>query len=367
MKTFSILDPLPTGTTLLEASAGTGKTWTIAALVTKYVAAGEATLDEMLVVTFTRAASQELRERVRAPLVEAAEVLDDPAGDRQPTDLHTWLLDADDDERRRRARRLTAALVSFDAATIATIHQFCQLVLRSLGVAGDTDAGATLVEDLDQLTTEVVDDLYLARFAGQRTPPWSRDVALRIAREVVGDPRAVVEPHLALAEAPDSEAAARVQFALDVLAEIDVRKRRLGVLSYDDLLVQLADALADEDAPARARMRHRWKVVLIDEFQDTDPVQWQVFDRAFTGAATMVLIGDPKQAIYAFRGRRHRDLPPGGRDGGHDPDPRGQLPLRRGAARPAPVAAPRRRARRRADRGAPGRGVPPGLPAPGGG
>ena len=49
-------------------------------------------------------------------------------------------------------------------------------------------------------------------------------------------------------------------------------------------------------------MRQRWKVVLIDEFQDTDPVQWQVFERAFTGAATMVLIGDPKQAIYAFRG-----------------------------------------------------------------
>lgn len=302
MNTFSILDPLPTGTTLLEASAGTGKTWTIAALVTKYVAAGAATLDEMLVVTFTRAASQELRERVRAALVEAADVLDEPAHEREPNDLHTWLLDADDDERRRRARRLTDALVSFDAATIATIHQFCQLVLRSLGVAGDTDASATLVEDLDQLTTEVVDDLYLARFADHRTPPWSREVALRIAREVVGDPRAVVEPRQALAEAPDSEAAARVQFALDVLAEIDTRKRRLGVLSYDDLLVQLADALADEDAPARARMRHRWKVVLIDEFQDTDPVQWQVFDRAFTGAATMVLIGDPKQAIYAFRG-----------------------------------------------------------------
>ena len=228
MNTFSILDPLPTGTTLLEASAGTGKTWTIAALVTKYVAAGEATLDEMLVVTFTRAASQELRERVRAQLVEAAEVLGDPSGERDLTDLHTWLLDASDDERRLRTRRLTAALVTFDAATIATIHQFCQLVLRSLGVAGDTDASATLVEDLDQLTTEVVDDLYLARFAGQRTPPWSRDVAMRIAREVVGDPRAVVEPHQALAEAPDAEAAARVQFALDVLAEIDVRKRRLG-------------------------------------------------------------------------------------------------------------------------------------------
>ena len=100
-----------------------------------------------------------------------------PPATAAPNDLHTWLLDADDEERRRRARRLTDALVSFDAATIATIHQFCQLVLRSLGVAGDTDASATLVEDLDQLTTEVVDDLYLARFAGHRTPPWSRDVA----------------------------------------------------------------------------------------------------------------------------------------------------------------------------------------------
>ena len=87
-----------------------------------------------------------------------------------------------------------------------------------------------------------------------------------------------------------------------MLDEIDRRKRRLGVLSYDDLLGQLADALADDDAPARARMRQRWKVALIDEFQDTDPVQWQVFERAFHGVATLVLIGDPKQAIYAFRG-----------------------------------------------------------------
>ena len=93
-----------------------------------------------------------------------------------------------------------------------------------------------------------------------------------------------------------------MRFACDVLDEIDRRKRRLGVLSYDDLLGQLADALGPDDSPARARMRQRWKVALIDEFQDTDPVQWQVFERAFHGAATLVLIGDPKQAIYAFRG-----------------------------------------------------------------
>ncbi|WP_239456324.1 UvrD-helicase domain-containing protein [Nocardioides solisilvae] len=300
-QTFDITGPLPTGTTLLEASAGTGKTWTIAALVTRYVAQGVATLDQLLVVTFTRAASQELRERVRAQLTDAARVLAEPDLADPANRLHDWLLDVDDAGRAERLALVTQALTGFDAATIATIHQFCQLVLRSLGVAGDTDRDAVLVEDLELLTDEVVDDLYLARFATEQQPPWGHDVARRIARAVVGDPRARVEPAAAL-EAPDSEPAARVRFACDVLAEVDRRKRRLGILSYDDLLGQLADALAEPGSPARLRMQQRWKVALIDEFQDTDPVQWQVFERAFHGSSTLVLIGDPKQAIYAFRG-----------------------------------------------------------------
>jgi exodeoxyribonuclease V beta subunit len=68
---FDIRGPLPTGTTLLEASAGTGKTWTIGALVTRYVAEEGVPLEQLLVVTFGRAASQELREQVRRQLVEA--------------------------------------------------------------------------------------------------------------------------------------------------------------------------------------------------------------------------------------------------------------------------------------------------------
>ena len=51
------------------------------------------------------------------------------------------------------------------------------------------------------------------------------------------------------------------------------------------------------------RLRERYRVVLVDEFQDTDPVQWDIMRRAFgDGDAPLVLIGDPKQAIYAFRG-----------------------------------------------------------------
>ncbi|EUA92325.1 uvrD/REP helicase N-terminal domain protein [Mycobacterium ulcerans str. Harvey] len=75
-----------------------------------------------------------------------------------------------------------------------------------------------------------------------------------------------------------------------------------GILGYDDLLLRLADALASEDSAARARMQQRWPVVMVDEFQDTDAVQWQVIDSAFSGRCTLILIGDPKQAIYAFRG-----------------------------------------------------------------
>lgn len=300
---FDIRGPLPTGTTLLEASAGTGKTWTIGALVTRYVAEEGVPLEQLLVVTFGRAASQELREQVRHQLVEAERALaDDAVADPDATDVIRLLLECGPEERRLRHARVAQALADFDAATIATIHQFCSLVLDSLGVAGDTDARARLVEDLDDMLVEVVDDLYLRAFAHQpdgSAPVFQHREAMAIARTVVNDPQAWLVPDDLPREDP---AGRRVAFASAVRAELDRRKRRLGVLSYDDLLSQLATALEPEDSPARDRMRSRWRIVLVDEFQDTDPVQWQVFDRAFTGHSTMVLIGDPKQAIYAFRG-----------------------------------------------------------------
>jgi exodeoxyribonuclease V beta subunit len=299
MESFDLGGPLPTGTTLLEASAGTGKTFTVAALVARYVAEEGIPLDQLLVITFGRAASQELRERVRDQLVLAERALAVPTLADRGHPVVARLLDADDAEVERRHRRLRDALASFDAATIATTHQFCQTVLRSLGVAGDTDVGATLVESLDELVVEVVDDVYLRRF-GRLTsePPFGREAALTLARTVIGDAHAA----LAAADDTESDGGARVAFAHEVRAEVERRKRRLGVLSYDDLIGRLADALTDDDAPARDRMRQRWKVVLVDEFQDTDPKQWEVLDRAFSGHATVVLIGDPKQAIYAFRG-----------------------------------------------------------------
>ncbi|MFE6506509.1 UvrD-helicase domain-containing protein [Nocardioides sp. NPDC057767] len=302
MDGFDLTGPLPTGTTLIEASAGTGKTFTIGALVTRYVVEGVATLDEILAITFGRAASQELRDRVRSHLVEAERAFAAAVAGRRPSPLDAHLellLDVPEEEVRVRHERVRDALASFDGATIATTHQFCQLVLRSLGVAGDTDTGAELVESLDELVVEVVDDLYLQWFGEARErPPFDRDDALGLARTAVEDPQSRIAP----APEEDPVAGARVRFAEAVRDEVDRRKQMRGVLSYDDLLSRLAVALEDPSAPARARMRQRWRIVLVDEFQDTDPVQWQVLSRAFEGHATLVLIGDPKQAIYAFRG-----------------------------------------------------------------
>ncbi len=299
LTSFDLLGELPSGTTLLEASAGTGKTYAVGALVARYVAEGRARLDEMLVITFGRAASQELRERVREQLVVAERALADPEAARRDDGLVGLLAGVDDDEVAVRRARLREALADFDAATIATTHQFCQSVLRSLGVAGDSDSGAELVEDLDDLVVEVVDDVFLRRFGRLAKAPFGREVALAVARAAVGDPQAALAPTDADEGSVPHE---RHAFARTVRDEVERRKRRLGVLSYDDLLSRLADALEGADSPACQRMRQHWRIVLVDEFQDTDPVQWKVLDRAFTGAATMVLIGDPKQAIYAFRG-----------------------------------------------------------------
>ena len=88
MERFDLLGPLPgrSSTTVLEASAGTGKTFALAGLVTRYLAEGEATLDQMLLITFSRAASQELRERVRRQIVDAVSRFRRSVdGRRQPT------------------------------------------------------------------------------------------------------------------------------------------------------------------------------------------------------------------------------------------------------------------------------------------
>ena len=304
---FDVCGPLPTGTVVLEASAGTGKTFTIAALAARYVAEGLATLPELMLVTFGREATTELRERVRERLISAERGLADPTAARAGDDAVLALLaDAPDDEVLARRGRLTRALAGFDAATIATTHQFCSQMLAGLGVAGDRDPDTVFVESIDDLIAEVVDDFYVRKYGsrGAGDPAFGLTEAAALARAAVYDGQARLEP----ADAADgSPAQVRHRFAAAVRGEVARRKRDRRLYTYDDMLTQLSDALQDADGTAARRLRERYRVVLVDEFQDTDPVQWHILRSAFHdgashGRTTLVLIGDPKQAIYAFRG-----------------------------------------------------------------
>jgi exodeoxyribonuclease V beta subunit len=304
---------LPTGTVVLQASAGTGKTYAIAALVTRAVAEGVCTLPELLVVTFTRAATAELRDRVRRRLVEAERhlraVLAGTATAAHAGDdaVLAHLADADPAELRARQERLSAALTDFDAATISTIHGFTQQVLRSVGLAADVPRELTLLEDETDLIDEVTDDVYVRRYLGRAdvpTRPKRAEVAA-MARIIAGNGDAEARPSH---DDPDPAGAERGAIARDLGDELAARKRRDGTLGYDDLLLALRAALRDPDRgdAAVAILRERYHWALIDEFQDTDPVQWDILARAFRDPAepsrALVLIGDPKQAIYSFRG-----------------------------------------------------------------
>ena len=186
---FDACGPLPTGVVVLEASAGTGKTYTIATLTARYVAAGTP-LEQLLLVTFGRAATSELRDRVRARLVSAEAGLTGALAGVPPPpedELLALLAAAPAPEVQVRRDHLTRALADFDRATIETTHGFCRRVLHGLGVAGDVDEDVAFVEDVADLVDDVVDDLYLRKFA-HRDPELSLAVARRIGREVVARP-----------------------------------------------------------------------------------------------------------------------------------------------------------------------------------
>ncbi|MDO4785280.1 MAG: UvrD-helicase domain-containing protein, partial [Propionibacteriaceae bacterium] len=285
--------PLPTGTVLLEASAGTGKTHQIATLTCRYIAEAGYGIGQLLLVTFGAAATKELRSRVFAQLSEAEQELSRAvASGRAPRGgLAAQLFARDAADRLARVR---LALDEFGKASIATTHTFCSTMLNRLGVAADWDRSARFTADLTSLMREVADDLYVARYSHRPDPPFDLAFARKIAAHAIGHP-----DELLLREDHHEE----VSFAEAVRAEVSSRKSRGRIYTYDDLIHQMSSTLADPvtGPEARRRLSEAFPVVLVDEFQDTDPAQWAILRDAFAGASTIVLIGDPKQSIYGFR------------------------------------------------------------------
>ena len=311
IETFDLAGPLPHGRLAIEASAGTGKTFTLSTLVARYVAEDGVPISELLVVTFTRAAAAELKDRVRARLVEFAVAL---ASATEPDDVllaQIWSSD-----RHVRLDRVRTAITEFDAAAITTIHGFAQQVIGTLGSTVLTDPDAVLVDDTEAIGRQVATDLLVAE-AVRETHAAEEIPTLEVLR--LSSRLALNNADSALVPSADPDEstprAARLRVLVDEIStEVDGRRRAAGTLSFDDLLVRLRHALHDElgGRGACEALRQRYRIALIDEFQDTDPVQWAIFDTVFgltdlaegndMTATTLVLVGDPKQAIYAFRG-----------------------------------------------------------------
>ena len=380
------LPPADARTVVVEASAGTGKTYFLEHRVADLVLAG-AELPQILLVTFTDKAVAELRTRIRDLLDRLArQTIDSAVGDEPAWDI--------DDAARARLR---AAVRSFDHAPIFTIHGFCQRVLvedafaaRRLfdqrqvadDVAFDAAFDAVLREQLalepadrallatyletgqtvDQLRALLLGcarrsqriaappDLDALRALGARltsTLAASRDdlVGLRgqtaaafqrrlaelepLAPMLCAQPLAAIawldgDRRGSLAFVTDKAAAhpiaALVRELLEivtldqvvaaswlprVLERVARDKAAAGLFDYDDMLALVAETLAGprgDQLAARLRARMPW--AMIDEFQDTDPVQWRIFRAVWLegDARGLTIVGDPKQAIYGFRG-----------------------------------------------------------------
>ena len=421
MISFDLLKSPLQGACLIEAGAGTGKTYAIAGLYVRLIVERALPVKEILVVTFTLAATAELTDRIRRKLREALKAF---SREEIRDEFLRALVGACPDSAARRevCKRLRAALRDFDEAAIFTIHGFCRRMLHEHAFESGALFDTELVTDQRRLKDEIVQDFWRTRFYGALPElvgyalgrgfspasmlAWTGNIALnpdirvlpegeppspgkmrealdafhkavavlqalwpearQDVRQKLQDPSLqanrynagtadrlvkAMDEWLALKDvllfkdfdkmtpegiakavranaAPpnhpifplcrtlmDKAGALRCVFDQQLLhlktdlirtlrTELPARKQKQNILFFDDLLLRLRDALIREGGTALAEaIRKQYKAALIDEFQDTDPVQYAIFHAVFGGKdRSLFLIGDPKQAIYSFRG-----------------------------------------------------------------
>jgi exodeoxyribonuclease V beta subunit len=294
--TFSLLDPLPSGLLALEASAGTGKTYTLAGLTTRFIAEGRARINDLCLVTFTEAATAELRDRVRSRLVESLAFLErDGAPDEADDDVLRAIATPDALERSARITRLRAAVTDFDLAAISTIHGFCS---RVLGIAA-LETGERRLVDGDDEIADALNDVFVRRYLDRGRPTLEYERFTEVTRALLGNP----EAGLGRPGTTDPVVLDAIEAVREAADAVRARRTAAGTRSFDDLIHDTWELVAKHPDPAfLGELRRRFRVVLVDEFQDTDSLQWGIFRAAFVHPeATVVVVGDPKQAIYRFR------------------------------------------------------------------
>ena len=293
---------------VIEASAGTGKTYSVAALIVREIAlAGEVdqatgvqrpdlSIAEILVTTFTRNAAAELRDRVRRRLVETAHDLQ--PGIESKDELTGFLATGSPIVVERRRDRIVRAIAEYDSATIATIHSICSKVLTLAGESaemGDEDQEVRIV-------AEVVNDVLLAERSNGNVLDGER--LIKAVRRMITEPDTVRWfDHSFATGAEVHESSTALENAVDrVVARLESSP------SFSYLVTRAHRILVTEARKSViAEFQRRYRYVIVDEAQDTDGQQWRIFRAMFplgdTGhKGAVVAVGDPKQSIYRFRG-----------------------------------------------------------------
>ncbi|TRZ72642.1 MAG: hypothetical protein D4R95_04745 [Actinobacteria bacterium] len=294
-----------------EASAGTGKTYSVAALLVRELATDEnLRIGEVMVTTFTRTAAAELRDRIRGAAIGTCDQLRSRKANIEDV-MASHLLASFPNDVDAMIRRLQRALVEFDSATISTIHSVCTKVLHlagvSLGNVGEDDITGRVV-------AEVVNDAIVSRaVAGLDVSRISPAGMAEVVAKLLADP--FTEPWLDPSQNPFDEtqplSAEDQQFLDEYLKMIHeckdrVQEATLTHPSFNDLLKRAHDVVTDSSRAALIDdIRSRFKLAIVDEAQDTDKLQWAFFDALFPVDQVdraLMAVGDPKQAIYGFRG-----------------------------------------------------------------
>lgn len=314
---FKLLDDPLRGQTLIEASAGTGKTYSLEHIVLRLVVERGIAIGRMLVVTFTKAATAELKSRIRGKLIAVRKLVTEGVA---PTDKNLleqfkrWgELDPD-----LICERLDRAVREFDDAVILTIHSFCQKTLSDFVFTSGGSYGVDSGNENELLGRTVEEFL---RLEARRANESGRTEAFRALQSLKLDKalsKLAAEPESARSRAIfsevgfpqklDAENAAAYEetlarFLTWAPARYEALKREASYQTFDDMLVRTEAGLKADPAFA-AVVRSHYDVVLIDEFQDTDPLQYGIFHTLFGDPAfgkTVFFVGDPKQAIYSFR------------------------------------------------------------------
>lgn len=345
---------------VVEASAGTGKTWTIERLYIKALLEASQphdmslplSVDNILVVTFTNDATDELKQRISEQIqltinqvIYLHHQTDNTLNSAENNDIFVQYLLArqQSGDFRKDVTILTRALQNFDSAAIYTIHGFCNRVLQDYQFECGTNGEFDLVANKSAIMEELVSEFLRGEIINSSQFKQNLDVVLnnlsamftgldynlslseRISAKLPKDLFSFqagnyvlkfnlnVSPDLALLTnqelTSDEQRLGKAQF-MAYLSEWLANKYALAChknnsLSYDELIQIVADSLQNSSGLADKIFR-AFPVAFIDEFQDTDALQWQIFSTIYhltmNRRGSVVVVGDPKQAIYRFRG-----------------------------------------------------------------